>query len=579
MRAPVRVLVAAIVLAGTCEAGLLGITESQTRSSRTAPGRDGGGARAAAEEAPPRAQGGQGRLAQQQAGLAGDNAPFGRPNLAAGPGVARYGAAPAGGSMTGGSPAAGGALARGPVTGLSKRQMAWRKRAPTPQGKDRAASEISAAVGELEGLQLDIADRKYMNDVLQVTKEAKANSEAVQDEKKLNGTLSAFGRKQRAIDLTRGVAGRYRTRRPTPSPSGLARNSTVFAPSAAFRVAQFGRASAAAQAPLSEDRSRKQELMRRAFAPSSAPSSGPSSVNPTAVEARKAEANPVAPPFGRGEARRGEEVKQGGREGPVREAAPQDWRAAAAAPTGSQGARSRESAGKLEDAPGASLVRGDMQSGQARASSSDISQPRPQIEEAKPSMAAPAGEARGSGSGARNTQGQESKEKERPGAKQSSAERTATALSDGVAKPAAPDALDSQRSSVRSSSFADAAKPAASSARETPGDDTSTSGQQSASSVRPVPDGTRAQDGSTQSQDSSSRVAAPKAEGSSDSTGLSKPAGTSGTSSRAMGASERGMGVSERPDGRGGAGRSSARGASERADRADRPAAYAAPGN
>jgi len=92
-------------------------------------------------------------------------------------------------------------LQRGPVTGLSKRMNAWRKRSPSAEGRERAADEINLAVGQLEGMQMDISDQKYYDTVDGVKKERKPNSMPVINEHKLNQTLSSFGRKQRATDI------------------------------------------------------------------------------------------------------------------------------------------------------------------------------------------------------------------------------------------------------------------------------------------------------------------------------------------------------------------------------------------
>ena len=102
-------------------------------------------------------------------------------------------------------------LARGPVTGLSKRQMAYRKRRPTTLSIERAAGEIGAAVGDLANMQMSIEEDKYMKEVMGESDKRKPNSLPVQDEKRLNQTLSSFGRKQRALDVGKGIAGRYST--------------------------------------------------------------------------------------------------------------------------------------------------------------------------------------------------------------------------------------------------------------------------------------------------------------------------------------------------------------------------------
>ena len=416
-------LLAALVLAGSCEGGLLGISHSShsepngksgaySEPQFRSPVQTGG------DNRPPAVGGGAFRgQSQLKAGLGGDDAIISRPLAGPGPRAASHGA--------GGSPTPG-ALARGPITGISKRQQAWLKRAPTPESKDRAASEISMAVGELQGLQMDIADRKYMNNVLGIsTGPAKANSEEVKDEKKLNSTLSAFGRKQRAVDLALGLAGRYRTRRPTPDPVvtfGKAlnsttppRNSTLFSPLA------FGRPSAAAQTAPSEGLSGKQALIRQAFAPS--PGKGDAAKGSQEAKERGREG---AEKEATSERQRGKDASDateekktalGGKD--TRDAVEEKKTAlggffsAAAASLLGGGAKDKKpseemkpeekaGAGKPDESPGSSVGNGDTQ-GKARESNSPASKPRPEGDEEKPNMTSKTrqstGEARASAGG------------------------------------------------------------------------------------------------------------------------------------------------------------------------------------
>lgn len=194
-----------LLLVGSCECGLLGISHSKASSSSSDD--DAGGQPRSSYKA----QAGQQSLNSgfaRQASLAA-----GSPTLPSKPMLGKSGARPW--AMPGsGAESAGNLMmssgfrstnalqtTRGPVTGLSKRQMAWRKRRPTEQGKDRAASEINMAVGELEGMQMEIEETKYMNDAMGIRKTKKPNSLPVRDEGKLNQTLSDFGKKQRATDL------------------------------------------------------------------------------------------------------------------------------------------------------------------------------------------------------------------------------------------------------------------------------------------------------------------------------------------------------------------------------------------
>jgi hypothetical protein len=147
-------LLLALLLVGSCEGGLLGISHSKGKTASFADSTDNGGQ-------PPayKAQAGQAGLLNSltQSGFARgttDSAFPGKPML--GKTGARQWAMPTAGKSgeSGGTSILSSNLhhtmgARGPITGLSKRQMAWRKRRPTEQGKDRAASEINMAVGEL----------------------------------------------------------------------------------------------------------------------------------------------------------------------------------------------------------------------------------------------------------------------------------------------------------------------------------------------------------------------------------------------------------------------------------------------
>jgi hypothetical protein len=436
-------LLAALVLAGSCDAGLLGISHSSHSELKgksgaysepqfRSPAQTGG------DNRPPAVGGGAFRAQSQlQAGLGGGDAMISRPLAGPGPRAASHGA--------GGSPTPG-ALARGPITGISKRQQAWLKRAPTPESKDRAASEISMAVGELEGLQMDIADRKYMNNVLGIsTGPAKANSEQVKDEKKLNSTLSAFGRKQRAVDLALGLAGRYRTRRPTPDPVvtyGRAqnsttppRNSTLFSPLA------FGRPSAAAQTVPSEGMSGKQALMRQAFAPS--PGKGDAAKGSQEAKERGREGADKEAPAERqrgkdaSDATEEKKTAMGGKD--ARDATEEKktalggfFSAAAASflgggaqekkPGGEMKPEEKAGAGKLEESPGSSVGNGDTQ-GKASESKSPASKPRPQGDEEEPNISSKnrqsTGEARASAGGQEREQkeGKSPRETQPPSAK------------------------------------------------------------------------------------------------------------------------------------------------------------------
>jgi len=229
-------LVVLLVMVSTCEAGLLGISRSRSIS--------GGSEKASEDEGKTRAQTGQGRLMQDGGRERGGTASVGDAPMIGKPMLGKSGARPwnmppaSGMSMrTTSSQGSGQFGMRGPVTGMSKRMMQFRKRRPSEEGKAKATDEINMAVGELEGMQLDIQDKKYRDDVMGVSKVRKPNGLYVADEKRLNQTLSAFGRKQRARDLYQGLAGRYRTRRPNATASvrgfGAPRNSTMFSSRAA----------------------------------------------------------------------------------------------------------------------------------------------------------------------------------------------------------------------------------------------------------------------------------------------------------------------------------------------------------
>ena len=101
----------------------------------------------------------------------------------------------------------------GPVTGPAKRQVPFLKRKPTQTGISKAAGEMMRAVGELEDIEIEIEENKSMKEAMGAQEPRKKNRVPVQNEAKLNSTLSDFGRKQRGIDLSTGKAGRYRTMR------------------------------------------------------------------------------------------------------------------------------------------------------------------------------------------------------------------------------------------------------------------------------------------------------------------------------------------------------------------------------
>ena len=101
----------------------------------------------------------------------------------------------------------------GPVTGPAKRQVPFLKRKPTQTGISKAAGEMMRAVGELEDMEIEIEANKSMKEAMGAQEPRKKNRVPVQNEAKLNSTLSDFGRKQRGIDLSTGKAGRYRTMR------------------------------------------------------------------------------------------------------------------------------------------------------------------------------------------------------------------------------------------------------------------------------------------------------------------------------------------------------------------------------
>jgi hypothetical protein len=94
---------------------------------------------------------------------------------------------------------------RGPITGLSKRQQRLAKVEPTEESKDKAASEITKAVGELEQME-----KGSMREKPAPKEDEDEEDDNVADD---NGaTLSAFGQRQKLNDMEKGVAGRFGTR-------------------------------------------------------------------------------------------------------------------------------------------------------------------------------------------------------------------------------------------------------------------------------------------------------------------------------------------------------------------------------
>ena len=94
-------------------------------------------------------------------------------------------------------------MKRGPVTGLSKRQIAYQKAMVGEDGKEKAKEEISKAVGTLMNMQMEIEEKKSTGDDPAEKKDDKPNSAPVNNEQKLNKILSDFGVKQRALDLAK----------------------------------------------------------------------------------------------------------------------------------------------------------------------------------------------------------------------------------------------------------------------------------------------------------------------------------------------------------------------------------------
>jgi hypothetical protein len=101
------------------------------------------------------------------------------------------------------------AMMGGPVSGLSKRQQRFAKVEPDEDSKDRAESEISKAVGELEHME-----RESMRAKAWRGDDANDGDDDDQepDDFDQNAALSAFGQRQRQIDMAKGLAGRFRTR-------------------------------------------------------------------------------------------------------------------------------------------------------------------------------------------------------------------------------------------------------------------------------------------------------------------------------------------------------------------------------
>ena len=108
-------------------------------------------------------------------------------------------------------------MKRGPVTGLSKRQIAYQKAMVGEDGKEKAKEEISKAVGTLMNMQMEIEEKKSTGDDPAEKKDDKPNSAPVNNEQKLNKILSDFGVKQRALDLAK-----VRYRRPSILPHSCA---------------------------------------------------------------------------------------------------------------------------------------------------------------------------------------------------------------------------------------------------------------------------------------------------------------------------------------------------------------------
>jgi len=94
-------------------------------------------------------------------------------------------------------------MKRGPVTGLSKRQIAYQKAMVGEDGKEKAKEEISKAVGTLMNMQMEIEEKKSTGNDPAEKKDDKPNSAPVNNEQKLNKILSDFGVKQRALDLAK----------------------------------------------------------------------------------------------------------------------------------------------------------------------------------------------------------------------------------------------------------------------------------------------------------------------------------------------------------------------------------------
>ena len=102
---------------------------------------------------------------------------------------------------------AGSELGRGPVSGLSKRQQRFAKTEPDEESRYKAESEISKAVGELEHMERESMRAKAWG--------AGSRGEEHMDDDDTDdhpAALSAFGQRQKQIDMAHGLAGRFRTR-------------------------------------------------------------------------------------------------------------------------------------------------------------------------------------------------------------------------------------------------------------------------------------------------------------------------------------------------------------------------------
>ena len=109
------------------------------------------------------------------------------------------------------------AMMGGPVSGLSKRQQRFAKMEPDEDSKDRAESEISKAVGELEHMERESMRAKvwrgdHANDDDNNDEDDDEDEDDNDLDQNSNAALSAFGQRQRQIDMAKGIAGRFRTR-------------------------------------------------------------------------------------------------------------------------------------------------------------------------------------------------------------------------------------------------------------------------------------------------------------------------------------------------------------------------------